>query len=96
MTVYKKDLVNEYAAKKGITKTEAAEIIDDIFKIVSDNLCAGNDVKISNFFNFFVRNLSEKKGKNPYTNEPMVIPAVRSVHARMTKPLKDRIQGKRE
>jgi nucleoid DNA-binding protein len=95
-TLYKDDLVRIYAEQEGITKTEAKKRVDDILGLISDSLVLGENVKMNNFFNFFVRELKAKEGKNPYTKKPMVIPATRSVHARMTKPLKDRIQGKRD
>lgn len=94
-TVFKKDLVAELAEKENITKTEAERRVDLIFGMVADKLVAGDDVKVANFFNFFNRERAKKDGKNPQTGEPMVIPATRTIVAKMTKPLKDRVQGKK-
>lgn len=94
-TIFKKDLIAEYAAIRNITKVEAEERIEDIIELVCYHLVSGDDVKLNNFFNFFNRTLDSKKGKNPFTKEDMIIPSVRSVHVKMTKPLKDKVQGKR-
>jgi nucleoid DNA-binding protein len=95
MTIFKKDLIAQYAESEGITKVEAEKRIDTIFELITTNLVNGNDVKLANFFNFFVKELKEKQAKNPQTGEPMTIPATRTCSVKMTKPLKERIQGKR-
>lgn len=94
-TVFKDDLVAQYAEQEGITKVEATKRFNAFASLITDHLVAGNDVKVANFFNFFVKERAAKNGKNPQTGEPMVIPATKTVVAKMTKPLKDRIQGKK-
>lgn len=93
--VYKKDLVAELADKEKITKVEAERRIDIVLDTVTDKLENGKDVKLANFFNFFNRKRNAKNAKNPQTGEDMVIKATKTVVAKMTKPLKDRIQGKK-
>lgn len=94
-TKFKKDIAKEYSNLEGITKVEAEKRIDTILEIVTSNLENGYNVKLANFFNFFVKDRKEKEAKNPQTGEHMMIPAVRTVVAKMTKPLKERVQGKR-
>lgn len=94
-TKFKRDIAKEYADIENITISEAEKRINTIFEIVTANLVEGNDVKLANFFNFFVKDLKAKDGVHPQTGEPIVINAVRTVVAKMTKPLKERIQGKR-
>lgn len=93
--IYKRDLILEYSEQKAISKAEAEERIEDVFGIVTDHLVADHDVKVNNFFNFFVRPRKAKQGKNPVTGEDMIIGATKTIVAKMTKPLKDRIQGKK-
>lgn len=95
VTKFKKDLVAEYAQAEGITKVEAEKRIDAVTGLIVDNLVNGNNVKVANFFNFFVRERAEKEAKNPQTGDPMVIPATKTIVAKMTKPVKERIQSKR-
>lgn len=93
---FKKDLINTYAEKEDVTKAEAERRIDSVFKIILNELFAGNDVRLNNFFNFFLKTRRAKPGKNPLTGQDFVIPEVKTVLVRMTKPVKDVIQGKRE
>lgn len=94
-TLYKTDLVEKYATLKGITKTEATERMDDIFELIVSELVSGNVIKLANFFNFFPSLRKAKPGKNPVTNEDMIIPATKTLVVKMTKPVKDRVQGKK-
>lgn len=93
--LYKKDLILHYAEIRGLSKTEAEERVEDILGLITDYLVADHDVKLNNFFNFFVRPRKAKKGKNPVTGADMEIAATKTVVSKMTKPLKDRIQGKK-
>lgn len=93
-TVFKRDLRDEYAEKRGITKVEAERRIDDVCELIASHLEKGENVKIANFFNYFVKERAAKEAKNPRTGEPMTIEATRTVVVRMTKPMKQRIQGK--
>lgn len=95
MTKFKNDIIAEYAEVEGITKVEAERRLEGFLTIITDYLVAGVDVKVNNFFNFFVRTRLAKEGKDPRTKEPMIIPEVTTVVAKLTKPLKDRVQGKR-
>lgn len=94
-TLYKTDIIEMYAGKKGITKTEATERIDDIFEIIVSELVNERIIKLANFFNFFPSRRKAKPGKNPVTNEDMIIPETKTLVVKMTKPVKDRVQGKK-
>lgn len=94
-TIYKKDLIAELAVKENITKVEAEKRIDTVLDMIADKLVDGNNVKLANFFNFFAKTRKAKKAKNPQTGAEQVIPETKTVHAKMTKPLKDRVQGKK-
>ncbi|NGQ95340.1 HU family DNA-binding protein [Brevibacillus sp. SYP-B805] len=93
-TVFKRDLRDEYAEKRGITKVEAERRIDDVFELIASHLENGQNVKLANFFNYFVKERAAKNAKNPHTGEPLMIEATRTVVVKMTKTMKQRIQGK--
>lgn len=94
-TLFKSDLIAEYAAIEGITKVEAEKRINGVTELIASKLVRGQNVKVANFFNFFAKERNAKQAKNPQTGADMIIPKTRTVVAKMTQPLKDRIQGKK-
>lgn len=92
---YKKDIARELAEKEGISKVEAERRIDAFLDIVTEKLEKHEAVYLNGFFNFTIRERDAKEAVNPKTGEKTLIPAVRSVHGKATKPLKERVQGKR-
>lgn len=92
--VFRNTLANDYSLFRDISKREAEDRVDDVLNLISAYLVSGNDVKLHGFFNFHVRDRKAKAGKNPVTGADMTIPATRTVVAKMTAPLKRRIQGK--
>ncbi len=72
-TLTKAKLVDALHDRVGITKKEAGEMVDDVFRIMCDALAAGEKVKISGFGNFVVRDKTARRGRNPQNGEPIVI-----------------------
>jgi integration host factor subunit alpha len=68
-----------YEQVEGLIKKEAAEYVETLFDLVKTELQHGNNVKISGFGSFIVRDKKERMGRNPQTGEPMVISARRVV-----------------
>ena len=64
------DLLHE---RVGITKKDAGEMVDEVFRLMRGALADGDKVKISGFGNFVVRDKSARRGRNPQTNEEIVI-----------------------
>ncbi len=57
----------------GLTKKESAELVSTVFDIMCDALVDGEKVKISGFGNFVVRDKTARRGRNPQTNEEIII-----------------------
>jgi integration host factor subunit alpha len=72
-TLTKARLVEGIHEKVGITKKDAAELVDAVFDIMRDALAAGDKVKISGFGNWVVRDKAARKGRNPQTSEEIII-----------------------
>ena len=68
-----------YEHVDGLIKKEAAEYVETLFDLIKDELQNGNNVKISGFGSFVVRDKKERMGRNPQTGDPMVISARRVV-----------------
>ena len=69
----KADLVERIYENVGFSKKEAAEIVESVFEEMKQALQEGDKIKISGFGNFVVRRKAARKGRNPQTNETIVI-----------------------
>ena len=64
MTLTKAHLVEELFAKGIFTKTESAQIIDTLFELIKQSLQNGEDVLISGFGKFAVKEKQQRIGRN--------------------------------
>lgn len=83
----------------GLNKREAKELVDLFFETVRQTLEQGEQVKLSGFGNFELRNKGERPGRNPKTGEEIPISARRVVTFRPGQNLRARVHayaGKRQ
>jgi integration host factor subunit alpha len=83
----------------GLNKREAKELVDLFFETVRQTLEQGEQVKLSGFGNFELRNKGERPGRNPKTGEEIPISARRVVTFRPGQNLRTRVHayaGKRQ
>ncbi|HDL89465.1 MAG TPA: integration host factor subunit alpha [Thermodesulforhabdus norvegica] len=81
MTVTKAHIVERLfrCARGKLTKSDCARIVETMFEIIKQTLENGEDVLISGFGKFSVRSKSQRRGRNPQTGDPMILPARRVV-----------------
>lgn len=72
-TLTKAKLVERLHDRVGITKKDAGEMVDEVFVIMRRALANGDKVKVSGFGNFVVRDKAARRGRNPQTNEEIII-----------------------
>ena len=87
----KSDIVAKVAAETGMSQSALDMALGKVFKTISDGLSGGEDVAISGFGSFTVRERKERQGRNPATGEPMTIKASKSVGFKAAKALKDAV-----
>jgi integration host factor subunit alpha len=75
----------------GLNKREAKDLIDAFFDLISARLVDGEDVKISGFGNFNVRDKNPRPGRNPRTGELVMIDSRRVVTFHASPKLKELI-----
>ena len=69
----KADLVEAVYSKLGIPKNEVAEYVDLTLEIIKSQLESGQDINISGFGHFQVREKRARVGRNPKTNDKITI-----------------------
>jgi len=77
----------------GLNKREAKEVVELFFEEVRGSLERAEQVKLSGFGNFDLRDKSERPGRNPKTGEEIPITARRVVTFRPGQKLKARVEA---
>jgi integration host factor subunit alpha len=75
MSITKKNIADLLAEQMGITHNQALSMTNDFFDTIKNSLAKGEDVKLSGFGNFIVREKVARPGRNPKTGEPVTISA---------------------
>jgi integration host factor subunit alpha len=71
MTLTKAQIVEALFAKGIFTKIQSAQVIDTLFELIKQSLQNGEDVLISGFGKFSVKEKHGRIGRNPQTGEPL-------------------------
>ena len=77
----------------GLSRTEARELLEVFFEELAASLAVGEQVKLSGFGNFDLRDKKERPGRNPKTGEKIPIAARRVVTFRPGEKLKARMEA---
>lgn len=93
-TVTKLDLAQSIIDGIGLTNREAKEIIETFFGEISSSLEAGEEVKLSGFGNFQLRDKPQRPGRNPKTGEAIAVTARRVVTFHASSKLKEAVEAR--
>lgn len=75
----------------GLNKREAKDMVDAFFDLIADRLVQGEDVKISGFGNFQLKEKSPRPGRNPRTGQAIAIEARRVVTFHASQKFKEQL-----
>lgn len=95
-TLTKAQIVEKLFAKNVFTKGECAQIIDTIFELLKQSLESGNDLLITGFGKFSVKEKHQRRGRNPFTGEPMMLDPRKVVTFKCSGVLRDAINKDEE
>lgn len=93
MALTKAHMAERLYTAVGLNKREAKEFVDAFFDTMRQTLADGEQVKLSGFGNFDLRDKKERPGRNPKTGVEIPISARRVVTFRQGQKLKDRVEG---
>ncbi|UVK78844.1 MAG: integration host factor subunit alpha [Sodalis sp. Ffu] len=86
--------MSEYLSEKiGTSKQDTKEIVELFFEEIRRALENGEQVKLSGFGNFYLRDKKQRPGRNPKTGEEIPITARRVVTFRPGQKLKNRVEN---
>jgi integration host factor subunit alpha len=89
----KADMAEMLYQELGLNKREAKELVEMFFEEIRLSLESGNQVKLSGFGNFDLRDKNQRPGRNPKTGEEIPISARRVVTFRPGQKLKSRVEA---
>jgi len=93
MALTKADFAEALFDELGLNKREAKDIVESFFEEIKSSLEQGQQVKISGFGKFELRDKNSRPGRNPKTGEEIPITARRVVTFRSGQKLKARVEA---
>lgn len=92
-TVTRAQLAEAVYQEVGLSRSESAQLVDQVLNEIVESVIRSGTVKISSFGTFAVREKGKRVGRNPKTGEEVPIPPRKVLVFRASQVLKDRINA---
>ena len=93
MALTKDKLVTRLQTQIGMRKPESRQIVQRLFEIKKETVVGGENLLISGFGTFLVRQKNERLGRNPQTKENLMLRARRVLVFKTSGVLRERVNG---
>ena len=93
MVLTKAGLVQIITHETGLAKNRSSLAVELLLELMKESLASGENVLISGFGKFCVRDKSERRGRNPATGGALMLPARRVVTFKCSSKLRDKCNG---
>ena len=94
MTLTKDQLISSIENRLWISRFESSRIIEAVLETVKSSLSDGEDVLISGFGKFIVREKAARRGRNPQTGQDLTLDPRRVITFKCSSVMRDRINDK--
>jgi integration host factor subunit alpha len=95
MALTKEKLISRLQTQAGLSKQESRAVVERVLNLIKDTLSQGDDLLISGFGKFSVRQKNARRGRNPQTKENLILRARKVVVFKTSGVLRNRINGHR-
>jgi len=92
-TITRADLIEAVYQEVGLSRNESSDLVETVLNEIASTLTNGDNVKISSFGSFIVRDKGRRIGRNPKTGEEVPIEPRRVLVFRPSQVLKDRVSN---
>lgn len=92
-TVTRADLCEAVYQQVGLSRTEAADLVETVIEEIAAAAVLGENIKLSSFGTFVVRHKDERIGRNPKTGEEVPITPRRVMVFKPSNILKERVDN---
>jgi integration host factor subunit alpha len=93
MTLTKGHLVSSIGNRLGISKFESTRIVESVLETVKNSLSNGEDILISGFGKFIVKEKGARRGRNPQTGQDLTLDPRRVISFKCSPRMRDRVNG---
>jgi len=93
MTLTKAQIIDNIQDQLRFSKKETTDIVENLLEIMKRTMEKGNDVLISGFGKFCVKDKKERRGRNPATGDDMMLAPRRVVTFKCSGKLREKVNG---
>ena len=93
MTLTKADLIDSMYNQVGLSKPRCAQVVDSLLEIIKKTLEDGEDVLVTGFGKFCVKEKRRRRGRNPQTGNDMMLGERMVVTFKCSRRLRDKVNG---
>ena len=91
MALTKHRIAEQIQSELGFPKNQSVEITESLLDLIKSSLESGDDVMVSGFGKFCVKEKKERKGRNPATGEDLMLKPRRVVTFKCSSKLRDKV-----
>jgi len=93
MTHTKAQIVDSIQSQLGLPKNQSASLVEKLLEIIKGSLESGDDIMISGFGKFIVKEKKARRGRNPATGDSLMLDKRRVVVFRCSNQLRNKIEN---
>ena len=91
MTLTKDRIIDNLYKNTDLMKSKAAQTFESLLEIMKQTLSSGEDILISGFGKFSVKDKSERKGRNPHTGNDLMLHKRRAITFKCSGVLREKL-----
>jgi integration host factor subunit alpha len=93
MALKKTDIIDKITEKNAFNKAQATIAVEALVEIIKSTLASGEDVMVSGFGKFCVKQKAPRNGRNPATGQTMMLEARKVITFKCSGKLRDKLNG---
>jgi len=96
MTLTKDHIIDSLYKNTDLMKSEAAQTFQSLLEIMKQTLSSGEDILISGFGKFCVKEKKERKGRNPHTGNDLMLDKRRVITFKCSAVLREKLNTRKK
>ena len=94
MSITKAHLADSIHNQLGLLQNQSVKVLESIIEIIKNTLENGEDVMITGFGKFYVKEKRKRRGRNPQTGEDLMLGSRSEVRFKCSGKLREKMNGK--